>query len=166
MKNTPKNVDFLVIGSGLAGLTSALELSKHGSVLVASKVEASECNSFYAQGGIACVIDPEDTVEAHMEDTLSTGYGLGDPDVVRKVVQGGYDRIAELEELGISFDQRKRKGKEKEYDLGKEGGHSHRRVLHAGDITGKSMMQTLVLRARENKNITHSYSSDRQNNYS
>jgi L-aspartate oxidase len=154
MKTTPKNVDFLVIGSGLAGLTAALELSKHGCVLVSSKVEASECNSFYAQGGIACVIDPEDTIEAHMEDTLGTGYGLGDPDVVRKIVQGGYDRIAELEELGIEFDLRKLKGKEKEYDLGQEGGHSHRRVLHAGDITGKSMMQTLLLRARENENIT------------
>ncbi|VGO15257.1 L-aspartate oxidase [Pontiella desulfatans] len=149
-----QSYDFLIIGSGLAGLTAALELGKHGRVLVASKVEASECNSFYAQGGIACVIDPKDTVEAHMEDTLGTGYGLGDPDVVRRVVQGALERIAQLEELGIEFDQRKRKGKENEYDLGQEGGHSHRRVLHAGDITGQSMMQVLIARARENTNIT------------
>ncbi|MDZ8119758.1 L-aspartate oxidase [Pontiella agarivorans] len=154
MKNTPKNVDFLVIGSGLAGLTAAIELSKHGKVLVSTKVEASECNSFYAQGGIACVIDPDDTVQAHVADTLSTGCGLSNPDVVEKIVRGGYDRIHELEELGIEFDLRKLKGKESEYDLGQEGGHSHRRILHAGDITGKSMMQTLILRAQENPNIT------------
>ncbi|MEA2068904.1 MAG: FAD-binding protein, partial [Verrucomicrobiota bacterium] len=138
----------------MAGLISALELAKHGRVLVASKVEASECNSFYAQGGIACVIDPDDTTDAHVKDTLGTGYGLGDPDIVKKIVQGGYKRIAELEALGIQFDQRKRKGKENEYDLGQEGGHSHRRVLHAGDITGQSMMQVLIKRTRENKNIT------------
>jgi L-aspartate oxidase len=78
--------DFLVIGSGLAGLTAALELCRHGSVLVASKVEASECNSFYAQGGIACVIDPDDSMASHVKDTLTTGNGLSDPDVVRKIV--------------------------------------------------------------------------------
>ena len=153
MKTTPKNVDFLVIGSGLAGLTAALELSKHGKVLVTTKVEASECNSFYAQGGIACVIDPDDTVQAHVADTIDTGCGLSIPHIVEDIVRGGYDRISELEELGIEFDLRKLKGKEREYDLGQEGGHSHRRILHAGDITGKSMMQTLILRARENKNI-------------
>ncbi|MDH3981986.1 MAG: FAD-binding protein, partial [Kiritimatiellaceae bacterium] len=154
MKKTPKTIDFLVIGSGLAGLTCAIELSRHGHVLVTTKVNASECNSFYAQGGIACVIDSKDTVEAHMKDTLRTGCGLGVPDVVRMIVQGGFDRIAQLEEIGITFDQRKRKGKENEYDLGKEGGHSHRRVLHAGDITGQSMMQGLIAHARQNDNIT------------
>jgi L-aspartate oxidase len=145
--------DFLVIGSGLAGLTAAMELSKQGRVLVSCKENASECNSFYAQGGVACVIDPNDTVEAHMQDTLSTGCGLGIPEVVKQIVRGGYDRITELENLGIEFERRKRKGKEGEYDLGQEGGHSHRRVLHAGDITGQQMMQVLITRARENKNI-------------
>ncbi len=152
--NTSTSFDFLVIGSGLAGLTAAMELGKHGRVLVASKENASECNSFYAQGGIACVIDPDDTVEAHMEDTLSTSCGLGNPEVVNQIVHGGCARIIELEKLGIEFERRKRKGKENEYDLGQEGGHSHRRVLHAGDITGQSMMQVLLARARENKNIT------------
>jgi L-aspartate oxidase len=149
-----QSYDFLVIGSGLAGLTCALELGKQGRVLVASKVEASECNSFYAQGGIACVIDPSDTIEAHMQDTLATGYGLSIPEVVREIVRGGYNRIAELEEMGVAFERRRRKGKENEYDLGQEGGHSHRRVLHAGDITGQAMMSVLVEQARKNENIT------------
>ncbi|HEY5622040.1 MAG TPA: L-aspartate oxidase [Pontiella sp.] len=146
--------DFLIIGSGLAGLTAAMELARHGTVLVASKEDASECNSFYAQGGVACVIDPNDTVEAHMQDTMNTGYGLGIPEVVKHIVRGGYERIAELEEMGLEFEHSKRKGKENEYDLGQEGGHSHRRVLHAGDITGQAMMSVLLERARENPNIT------------
>jgi L-aspartate oxidase len=146
--------DFLVIGSGLAGLTAALELGKHGRVLVTCKDNAFEGNSFYAQGGVACVIDPDDTIEAHVADTLSTGCGLSVPEVVEQILQGGIDRIAELENLGIEFARRKRKGKENEYDLGQEGGHSHRRVLHAGDITGQEMMKVLIARVRENKNIT------------
>ena len=154
MNNSTSTYDFLVIGSGLAGLTAALELGRHGRVLVASKVEASECNSFHAQGGIACVIDPDDTIGAHVADTLDTGCGLSVPAVVEKVVKGGCDRIHKLEELGIKFDLRKHKGKENEYDLGQEGGHSHRRVLHAGDITGQKIMQVLIERTRETPNIT------------
>lgn len=153
MSNSTSSYDFLVIGSGLAGLTCAMELGKHGRVLVATKVNASDCNSFYAQGGIACVVDHADTIDAHVQDTLNTGNGLCNPDVVRQIVSGGYDRIAELEELGIEFDRRKSKGKENEYDLGQEGGHSHRRVLHAGDITGQAMMQGLIQQARQQKNI-------------
>ena len=103
---------------------------------------------------MACVIDPNDTVEAHMQDTMNTGYGLGIPEVVKHIVRGGYERIAELEEMGLEFEHSKRKGKENEYDLGQEGGHSHRRVLHAGDITGQAMMSVLLERARENPNIT------------
>ena len=149
-----KSYDFLVIGSGLAGLTAAIELGRHGRVLVASKVDASECNSCYAQGGIACVIDPDDSVEAHVQDTLSTGYNLSDPDVVHKIIEGGRQRIEQLEQLGIEFDRRQRKGYENEYDLGQEGGHSHRRVLHAGDITGQAMMHGLLQKVRKQPNIT------------
>jgi len=150
--NNSTSYDFLVIGSGLAGLTAAMELGKHGRVLVASKEGAAECNSSYAQGGVACVIDPGDSIEAHVADTLSTGCGLGAPNVVNQIVQGGADRIAELERVGIEFERRK--GRKNEYDLGQEGGHSHRRVLHAGDITGQAMMSVLIERARENPNIT------------
>ena len=143
--------DFLVIGSGAAGLTAALELSKQGRVLVTCKEAASECNSAYAQGGVACVIDPNDSLEAHAADTLSTGCGLSTPEVVKQILSDGPHRIAELEQIGVEFERRK--GKEHEYDLGQEGGHSHRRVLHAGDITGQAMMQGLITRARKNENI-------------
>ena len=146
--------DFLVIGSGLAGMTAAMELSKHGRVLVASKLNAAECNSFYAQGGIACVVDPDDTIAAHVQDTLATGCGLSNEEAVEAIIRGGYDRINELEQLGIAFEHRKHKGKEREYDLGQEGGHSQRRVLHAGDITGQAMMQVLLSSAGARDNIT------------
>jgi len=143
--------DFLVIGSGAAGLSSAIELSRHGRVLVTSKTAADQCNSAFAQGGIACVIDPADTVEAHVEDTLASGCGMSDPEVVRQIVKGGRERIAELERAGVEFERRKGKGNE--YDLGQEGGHSHRRILHAGDVTGRAMMQGLITEALANKQI-------------
>ncbi len=149
-----KTYDFLVIGSGLAGLTAAMELARHGRVLVASKVNASECNSFYAQGGIACVVDANDSIDAHVQDTLNTGHGLGDLETTEKIITEGYERIIELEHMGIEFDRRRRKGHVNEYDLGQEGGHSHRRVLHAGDITGQAMMRGLIEETLKQKNIT------------
>jgi L-aspartate oxidase len=154
MNGTPISYDFLIIGSGLAGLTAAMELCKHGRVLVASKVETTECNSFYAQGGIACVVGSDDTIEDHVKDTLYTGHGLGDPAIARQIISGGHDRITELENLGIEFDRSKRKGMQSEYDLGQEGGHSHRRVLHSGDITGQALMKGLAEAAEKHENIT------------
>jgi L-aspartate oxidase len=147
-----KSYDFLVIGSGLAGLTAALELGRHGRVLVTSKVEAAECNSAYAQGGVACVIDADDSIDSHVADTLSTGCGLGQPEVADQIIRGGPERISYLEQAGIAFERRK--GREDEYDLGQEGGHSHRRVLHVGDITGQAMMSILIARLRADSNIT------------
>ena len=146
------DTDFLVIGGGLAGLTAALHLSASGRVLLIAKRDAAECNSRYAQGGIACVVDPDDSIEEHIADTLNTGGGLSEPSAVRAIVEGGRARIDELEQLGIRFEHRR--GHPDEYDLGQEGGHSHRRVLHAGDVTGKSIIETLIARAKADPNIT------------
>jgi L-aspartate oxidase len=135
--------DVLVIGSGLAGLLTAHHLEPRGlRVLVATKRAADESNTHYAQGGIACAMAPGDTVEAHVTDTLATGGGLSDAAAVRAILAGGPDRIRALEELGISFERKA--GDAREYDLGREGGHSARRVLHAGDITGQEMINVLL----------------------
>lgn len=147
-----RDTDFLIIGSGLAGLTAALRLSAHGRVLIASKQEAAEGNSRYAQGGISCVIDPSDSVAEHVADTLQTGNGLSEQEAVQAIVEDGPARIAELEAAGVHFEHRAEKPEK--YDLGQEGGHSRRRVLHAGDVTGAALIDRLLERARENKNIT------------
>ncbi len=147
-----RDSDFLVVGSGLAGLTAALHLSAHGKVLLVSKRTAEEGNSRYAQGGIACVMDPDDSIEEHVADTLQTGGGLSEEEAVRAVVEGGRARIAELEEFGIHFERRAEN--REEYDLGQEGGHSRRRVLHAGDVTGKALIDGLLARAKADPNIT------------
>jgi L-aspartate oxidase len=152
MNTENQSYDYLVIGSGLAGLSAAIELSQHGHVLVATKTAAIESNSFYAQGGIACVMDPDDSLHDHITDTLNSGCGLSKKDITQEIISHGQDRIKALEKLGLKFDLRK--GKETEYDLGKEGGHSHRRILHSGDITGQAIMHTLQTSIQKNPNIT------------
>ena len=152
MKQQTTTCDYLIIGSGLAGLTAALECSQHGNVIVVSKAEAIESNSFYAQGGIACVMDHNDTLQDHINDTLNSGCGLSQPPVTQQIVQHGQHRIKALEKLGLKFDLRK--GKEPEYDLGKEGGHTHRRILHCGDITGQAVMRTLTQAIQQTPTIT------------
>jgi len=147
-----RDTDFLIIGSGLAGLTAALRLSAHGRVLVVSKEGAAEGNTRYAQGGVACVIDPLDTMAEHVADTLQTGGGLSEEDAVQAIVEDGPARIVELEAAGVRFERRD--DKPQEYDLGQEGGHSRRRVLHAGDVTGSELSDRLLARARADKNIT------------
>ena len=152
--------DYLIIGSGLAGLTAALEASKHGSVLVVTKGKAEECNTCYAQGGIACVIDSDDTFDAHVKDTLKAGAGLCHEDVVREIVRSAPARIHDLEGYGMKFTRRGEvretttSDQAREFDLGREGGHSARRILHAGDITGREVSDVLIARCRENPNIT------------
>jgi L-aspartate oxidase len=146
-----ETTDFFVVGSGIAGLMSALHLADHGQVLLATKKESAESNSNYAQGGIACVMEDDDSIAQHVADTLDAGAGLCDEAVVRRIVSGGPARIAELERLGVRFTEREdgRGG----YDLGREGGHSRRRVLHAGDITGQRVEETLLQRAQAHPRI-------------
>ena len=141
--------DFLILGSGLAGLTAALHLCRHGRVLLMTKRGTGQSNSDWAQGGIACVVDPSDTFDGHVDDTLSAGAGLCKEDVVRAIVESGPERIRELEDWGVEFE---RNGDHR-YDLGTEGGHSRRRVLHAGDITGHVVISSLVERVRNEPNI-------------
>ncbi len=150
--------DFLVIGTGVAGLCSALNAARHGSVILISKDRADECNTAYAQGGIACVMEEGDSFQAHVTDTLNAGAGLCHEDVVRDIVQAGPARIRELVELGLHFTTRGEidagNGPDAEaYDLGREGGHTRRRVLHAGDITGREVVAVLLKACRNHPNI-------------
>lgn len=141
--------DFLVIGAGLAGLASALHLSHHGTVALLTKTRAEESNTRYAQGGIATVWDAEDSTSSHVDDTLIAGAGLCRRDVVERVVREGPIRVAEMIDLGVSF-TRDAQGR---YELGREGGHSARRILHARDATGAEFIRALLERVRENENI-------------
>ena len=150
--------DHIVIGSGVAGLSSALHLAEAGgTVAVITKTCVDECNTKLAQGGIACVLDKEDTFDSHIQDTLYAGAGLCKEDVVRKIIETGPEVVHELISRGAHFTTRGELGektKKNEYDLGREGGHSQRRVIHAGDITGEEIERILVKSCLENKNIS------------
>jgi L-aspartate oxidase len=137
--------DFVVLGSGIAGLTFALNVAERGSVAVITKKNRAESNTNYAQGGIACVTSDEDSFDLHVRDTLEAGAGLCKEEVVRGIVEEGPARVAKLIELGMSFTERENgDGKPHELDLGKEGGHSKRRILHARDITGREIERALL----------------------
>ncbi len=140
--------DYLVLGSGAAGLSFALAVAEHGSVGVVTKKESAESNTNYAQGGIAAVIDSADSVEAHVRDTLIAGAGLCDEDVVRLVVKEGPRRIAELMAQGAGFTE-----SNKRLHLGREGGHSANRIVHAADATGREVERTLLDQVRDHPNI-------------
>jgi L-aspartate oxidase len=135
--------DYLVLGSGIAGLTFALRVAEKGSVAVITKKNRAESNTNYAQGGIACVTSTEDTFDLHVRDTLEAGAGLCREAVVRGIVEEGPARIKELIELGMSFTEREN-GRGHELDLGREGGHSKRRILHAKDVTGREIESALL----------------------
>ena len=138
-----KEYDFVVIGSGIAGLSFALKAARHGSVDVITKRKGADTNTAWAQGGIACVTSDEDSFALHVRDTLEAGAGLCDEAAVRTIVTEGPERIRELVELGLHFDERGVSG-HREFDLGREGGHSKRRVLHVQDVTGKEIEETLL----------------------
>ncbi|MBF0491461.1 MAG: L-aspartate oxidase [Deltaproteobacteria bacterium] len=145
-----QQTDFLILGSGIAGLSYALEVADFGRVLILTKKDSAESNTNYAQGGIASVWDPEDSFSAHIQDTLIAGAGLCDEKIVRMVVEEGPERVKHLIDLGVQFSK---KEKDK-IDLGKEGGHSARRILHQGDITGKEIERALLERVKAHPHIT------------
>src|SRR6202050_2612028 len=144
--------DFLVIGGGIAGLMFALNASEVGTVTVLTKAASSEANTAYAQGGIASVWSVDDSFESHIEDTIRAGAGLCDRNAVETIVREGPAAVRELIRFGTQF-TRIEAGGEDEYDLGREGGHSHRRVLHAQDLTGSEIMRALGEAAVSRENI-------------
>jgi L-aspartate oxidase len=153
---SPLNSDFLVIGGGIAGLTFALAASEVGTVTVLTKAGSREANTNYAQGGIASVWSVDDSFESHIEDTLRSGAGLCDRAAVETIVRAGPDAVRELIRLGTRFtrvEANSADDHEVEYDLGREGGHSHRRVLHAQDLTGREIMRALTEAAAARPNI-------------
>ncbi len=144
-----KRTDFLVIGSGLAGLLFALKASKYGKVTVVTKSELKDSNTFYAQGGIAAVFSDPDNFEKHIRDTVIAGDGYCNEEVVRMVVQEAPERIKDLIELGVNFDKKVNGA----YDLAREGGHSEYRILHSKDKTGEIIQKTLMERVKNNPRI-------------
>jgi L-aspartate oxidase len=147
---TQKHFDVLIIGSGLAGLGLALRLADTASVAVVSKGSLHEGSSYYAQGGVAAVLGDNDSIQSHKQDTLDAGAGLCDPECVDYVIKHGAENIDWLIDQGVGFsldiDGR-------HYHLTREGGHSHRRVIHAADATGKAIETTLEQKARNHPNI-------------
>jgi len=151
-----KQFDFLILGSGVAGLSFALKVAPHGRVAIITKKDRAESNTNYAQGGIAAVTSKEDSFELHVRDTLEAGAGLCREAAVRTIIEEGPARIAQLIELGMHFTEREipRSHGARELDLGKEGGHSKRRILHAKDITGREIERALLAAVAEQPNIT------------
>ncbi len=150
-----KTFDFIVIGSGIAGLSCALKLAQGGRVAIITKKDSAESNTNYAQGGIAAVTSKEDSVELHVQDTLKAGAGLCREPVVRAIIEEGPARIAELIALGIQFSEREIPFSHgaRELDLGREGGHSKRRILHAKDMTGREIERALLAAVAQQPNI-------------
>ena len=141
--------DFLVIGSGLGGLSFALKAASHGKVCLITKAELEETNTRYAQGGIAAVTAEPDSYEKHVEDTLVAGDHLCNEEVVKMVVKEGPDQIQELIQWGTKFDKQS-SGK---WDLAREGGHSEHRILHHKDNTGQEIQRALSIQVRKHPNI-------------
>ncbi|AGB77124.1 L-aspartate oxidase [Pseudocitrobacter corydidari] len=145
--------DVLIIGSGAAGLSLALRVAEQQSVIVLSKGPISEGSTFYAQGGIAAVFDETDSIESHVEDTLIAGAGICDRDAVSFVASNAKNCVQWLIDQGVLFDTQVQSNGEASYHLTREGGHSHRRILHAADATGKEVENTLVSKALNHPNI-------------
>jgi L-aspartate oxidase len=144
-----QETDVLVVGSGIAGLTFALEASRYARVLVLTKKARGDTNTNYAQGGIAAVVAPGDSPELHVRDTLLAGAGLCHRPAVETVVGEGPDRVRELMDLGVEFSR-----DQGDLALGMEGGHSRRRILHSADLTGREIESALISAVSEAEGIT------------
>lgn len=149
MQENQIHSDVLIIGSGIAGLSCALKLSDHFNVTMITKGESIETNTRYAQGGIASVMSGTDNFNLHIQDTLTAGAGLCDMEVVKKIISDGPKLVGELIEMGVRFNQEN----DHSYSLGKEGGHSERRILHAGDTTGNEIEQALLRQVKSHPRI-------------
>ncbi|MCI0331414.1 MAG: L-aspartate oxidase [candidate division Zixibacteria bacterium] len=143
-----RSFDFLVLGSGVAGLSFALKVAPVGKVAVVTKKKRSESNTNYAQGGIAAVFDSADSFEKHIQDTLAAGAGLCKEGIVREIVESGPRLIEELTRWGVRFSH-----EDGRFALGREGGHSQKRVVHAGDYSGRELERVLVDKVKREKNI-------------
>ena len=148
------NFDVLIIGSGGAGLSLALQLPAQLQVAILSKGRLEEGSTLYAQGGISAVTDPEDSFASHIEDTLIAGAGLNKPEAVRFAIESAPQAIQRLIELGVPFTRHTGQGGQQDYHLTREGGHSTRRVLHSADATGRAIEETLLSQARRRANIS------------
>ena len=141
--------DYLVVGSGMAGLMCALHLASYGRVAVATKARLKDCNTNFAQGGICCVAEPGDTFDRHARDTMIAGAWLGKSGVVHEICEHAPEGIKDLVDCGVRFAKKAGGG----WDLTREGGHSARRIFHAGDITGEKCEAAMIRRIRREKNI-------------
>ncbi|WP_152876124.1 L-aspartate oxidase [Acinetobacter guerrae] len=148
--NTTHHFDVIIVGSGGAGLSLALSLPSHYNVAVLAKSTLTEASTFYAQGGVAAVLDETDSIQQHIDDTMIAGAHLCELDAVKQTVQGGRQSVDFLLNHGVEFTL----DEEDQLHLTREGGHSQRRIIHAADATGKAISTTLVQRAREQKNLT------------
>ena len=137
--------DYFVVGSGMAGLMTALHLASYGKVVVATKERLQDCNSNFAQGGICCVMDPDDTFDKHARDTMIAGAWLGKSEVVHEICEHAPEGIQDLIACGVKF----AKKEDGSWDLTREGGHSARRIFHAGDITGEKCEAAMIRKIKK-----------------
>jgi L-aspartate oxidase len=144
--------DFLIIGSGIAGLSLALKLAPHGTVAIITKKEKAESNTNYAQGGIAAVLSPDDSFDIHINDTLKSGAGLCNTKAVELLVRKGPERVQELMRWGVDF-SKSNQLQDMPFDLGREGGHSKNRIVHAKDLTGREVERSLLAKIKSNPQI-------------
>ncbi|MFH1070092.1 MAG: FAD-binding protein, partial [Candidatus Glassbacteria bacterium] len=151
----PTNIfqtDFLVVGSGIAGLSFSLKACQYGDVILITKKENYESNTNYAQGGIAAVQDESDSFELHIQDTIECGVGLSDMKAVDVLVREGPQRVKELNSWGVRFTRDK--NHPEKLSLGREGGHSRRRIVRADDLTGREVERALLEELKNRENVT------------